>query len=365
MTVEPRPPADLADDQAFAALDAYCEALRSGQPAERDLVLRDHPSLAGAIDCLEQLQNLAATISTNPVPTGTEADPEAPTLPPPGRAIHSDLGLETPETHGRFGNYELLGLLGRGGMGVVYKARQLDLNRTVALKMILASQFASVDQLRRFQAEAQAAAGLSHPHVLQVHEAGCVNGQHYFAMQYVDGSSLADRLRQGPLPAEEAARCLVAVAHAVAYLHEHGVVHRDLKPSNILLDERRWPYVTDFGLVKMLEGNGELTGTGSGAILGTPSYMAPEQAAGRNAEVGALSDVYSLGAILYEMLTGRPPFLAATGFDTLVQVIESEPTLPHELRAGVPHDLELICMKAARQEVGASLPICRGAGPRS
>jgi serine/threonine-protein kinase len=177
-----------------------------------------------------------------------------------------------------------------------------------------------------------------------VHEAGLLHGQHYYAMEYVEGTSLAGKLRLGPMPAERAARCLGSVARAVGYLHERGIIHRDLKPANILIDGEYRPYVTDFGLVKMLAAETELTGTG--AIVGTPSYMAPEQAAGRNAEVSPLSDVYSLGAILYEMLTGRPPFREATPFDTLVQVLEGEPVPPRKLDPRIPVELETICQKA-------------------
>jgi serine/threonine-protein kinase len=353
-------PGDDCDAGMLAALDAYCEGLRLGQAPDRGELLKHHPSLAGMLGCLEDLQRMASTISP-PRPESDEQS-DAATVPPTAAA---DGEVLSPSGVRQFGHYELLGLLGRGGMGVVYKARQKELDRTVALKMILANEFTSPDQLRRFQAEARAAAGLSHPHVLPIYEAGCVNGQHFFTMRHVEGPSLAGLLSQEPLSPEAAARCLLAVARAVAYLHEHGIIHRDLKPANILLAngdaksghdtpsagsfdiaprQSFFPYVTDFGLVKMLEGRSDLTCTG--AIVGTPSYMAPEQAAGHNLEVGPLSDVYSLGAILYEMLTGRPPFREATPFDTLVQVIESEPTLPHELNAKVPRELELVCLKA-------------------
>jgi serine/threonine-protein kinase len=228
-------------------------------------------------------------------------------------------------------------------MGVVYKARQMGLERLVALKMILASHLASADQVRRFHAEAQAAARLSHPHILQVHEAGEVLGQHYFAMHYVDGVSLLDWLRGRPLAVDQTVGCLIQVARAVGYLHAHGIVHRDLKPANILLDKHGWPYVSDFGLAKLLEADSQLTG--SGMIVGTPSYMSPEQAAGKHAAIGPRSDLYSLGAILYEMLTGRPPFREAAPLDTLVQVLESEPARPSQLNRAVPRELELICLK--------------------
>jgi serine/threonine-protein kinase len=333
MSTEPYLPANREETQAAAILDAYVNALRAGQSAEQAALRAEHRELVTAFDCLDELDALAHAATEVP-------PPEAPTLPPEGGATSAQAG----EPPVGFGQYELLGTLGRGGMGVVYKARQKKLDRIVALKMILASQFASAEQVQRFHTEARAAAGLRHPHILQIYEAGLVLGQHYFAMQYVPGQSLAECLRKGMLAAEEAARCLLAVARAVGYLHQRGIVHRDLKPSNILLDEQGWPYVTDFGLVKSQVADRELTG--SGAIVGTPSYMAPEQAAGRNAEVGPLSDVYSLGAILYEALTGRPPFQATTPLDTLVQVLEGEPVLPRTLNPKVPRDLELICLKA-------------------
>ncbi len=226
-------------------------------------------------------------------------------------------------------------------MGVVYRARQIDLDRPVALKMILSSQLASPEALARFQEEARAAAGLTHPHIVTVYETGQIDGQPFFAMQLVDGCSLGQHAQQAPMPPEEAARIVYAVAEAVHHLHRHDIVHRDLKPSNILLDASGHPYVTDFGLVKILGGSQHTT---TGAIVGTPSYMSPEQAAGRK-DLGPASDVYSLGAILYELLTGRPPFREENPLDTLVQVLESEPTAPHRLRPAIPADLELICLR--------------------
>jgi serine/threonine-protein kinase len=243
-----------------------------------------------------------------------------------------------------FGNFELLGEIGRGGMGVIWKARQKGLDRVVAIKMILANHLASREQVERFVAEAKIMARLHHPHVVRIHETGQVAGQHYFVMEYIAGQSLAARVQStGPMPSDKAAHFVCTIARAVEHLHAQGIVHRDLKPSNILLDENDQPYVTDFGLVKMLGAGSQATTTG--AILGTPAYMAPEQAAGRAAEVGPLSDVYSLGAILYDLLTGRPPFQGESPVDTLLQVMEGEPTRPRWLAPEIPVRLEMIVLK--------------------
>ena len=242
-----------------------------------------------------------------------------------------------------FGKYELLEEIGRGGMGVVYKARQTDLDRLVAVKMILSAHLASPEQVRRFYAEARAAAKLSDPCIVAIHDVGEIRGQHFFAMEYVPGESLAQRLIRGPVPFAEAARMLQDVATAVDHLHEQGIVHRDLKPSNILLDPDDRPRVTDFGLAKMLQADGAMTHTG--AIVGTPGYMAPEQAAARAGEVGPASDIWGLGAILYELLTGRPPFAQDSPLETLVQVVEGEPERPSRRNPAVPRALELICLK--------------------
>ena len=242
-----------------------------------------------------------------------------------------------------FGPYELLGEVGRGGMGVVYRARQKGLDRIVAIKMILASHLASREQVERFYAEARAAAKLQDPRIVSIHDVGQIHGQHFFAMEFVSGPSLAQLVKNGPIDCAQAARYVLVVARAVSRLHQQGVVHRDLKPSNILLDDQGEPCVTDFGLAKMLSSDGPATR--SGAIVGTPSYMAPEQASGRRDNVGPLSDVYSLGAILYELLAGRPPFDAESPLDTLVQVIESEPPDLARLRDDIPRALEQICMR--------------------
>src|SRR5262249_45847650 len=211
-----------------------------------------------------------------------------------------------------FGDFELLEELGRGGMGVVYKAWQKSLGRQVALKMILRGEHASSGDVARFRVEAQAAAHLEHPNIVPVYAAGEHDGQAYFCMRYVEGQTLAEVLARGPMRPRDAASLLVAIARAVDFAHQRGIIHRDLKPSNILLDKEGEPHVTDFGLAKRVQGpaGGGLTLTG--AIIGTPAYMAPEQISGHRGTPGSASDIYSLGVILYEMITGRPPFQAPT-----------------------------------------------------
>ncbi len=295
--------------------------------------------------------------------------------------------------------YEILGELGRGGMGVVYKARQIGLNRIVALKMVLAGSHAGADELARFRAEAEAVARLQHSSIVQIYEIGECEGRPYFALEYVDGGTLAQKLAGTPLPPREAAQLIELLAQAVAYAHEHGIVHRDLKPANVLLQQERstsdnikmdtksrrgkdtglladsqnkssvsrsisrvssvrhsassvanvpFPKITDFGLAKQMDTDSSQTR--SGTIMGTPSYMAPEQAAGLSKDIGPTADIYSLGAMLYEMLVGRPPFRAATMLETLEQVRSQEPVAPSRLQPGLPRDLETICLKCLQKD---------------
>ncbi|MDA1162252.1 MAG: serine/threonine-protein kinase [Planctomycetota bacterium] len=273
------------------------------------------------------------------------------------RSLSSRGSVPLPEP---FDDYEPIAELGRGGMGVVYRARQSSLDRHVALKMILRGSLASPEDVARFQAEAEAAARLNHPNIVQVYDVGEHLGQPYFSMQYVEGTTLAQRLADGPLPSREAVRLLVPVCRGVAEAHRNGVLHRDLKPSNILIDDDERPFVTDFGLAKRIPPSGQPgtrdrattsveTLTNSGAIIGTPSYMAPEQAAGQRGQIGEASDVYSLGAILYAMLTGRPPFQAASPLDTVLMVLEQDPVPPRVLNPKADADLEMIAMKCLQK----------------
>lgn len=330
-------PAVDRDEILFEILEQLLEEARAGRPVDLDAAARQHPELA------DELRSLWATmlVAEDLGSTVARADEPWP--------VRLELSADLPRDPD-FGDYELLEELGRGGMGVVYRARQQTLNRVVALKMILRGDLASPDDVARFRAEAEAAARLQHPHIVPVYEVGEHRGRPYFSMQLVEGVTLAQRLAEGPLPAQQSAEILLPVCRAIAEAHRHGVLHRDLKPSNILIDRSGRSFVTDFGLAKRIDtaGGGESL-TNSGAILGTPGYMAPEQAAGQRGVVGPVSDVYSLGAILYAMLTGRPPFQAATPVDTLLLVLEQEPLPPRMLNPRADADLEMIALKCLQK----------------
>src|SRR6266700_1828098 len=251
-----------------------------------------------------------------------------------------------------FGDYELLSEIARGGMGVVYKARQKSLGRIVAVKMLLFGEQSGKDLAQRFRAEAAAAASLQHPNIVAIHEVGAHEGQPFFAMDFIDGQSLARVNAECEVRNAEwlrrAARYVKIVAEAIHYAHEHSILHRDLKPSNVLIDPFDQPRVTDFGLAKRLHHDSELTL--SGQVLGSPNYIPPEQAAAKRGLVGRRSDVYSLGAILYQLLTGRPPFVGETLTDTLQDVVNMEPVSPRLLNPNVPRDLETLCLKCLEKE---------------
>ena len=250
----------------------------------------------------------------------------------------------------QIGDYRIERILGRGGMGIVYKARQTKLGRDVALKMVLAGAHASDDVLTRFIAEAKAVAHLQHPNIVQIFEVGEHEGLPFFSLEYVDGNSLDKRVAGKPLPPEDAARLTITLCEAMQYAHEHGVLHRDLKPANILMTSAGVPKVTDFGLAKRLEDADDTSSTRTGTIMGTPSYMSPEQARGAVKELGPATDQYSLGAILYEFLTGRPPFVAPKPFDVILQVLRNEPISPKQFLPKMPVDIETICLKALQKD---------------
>ncbi len=377
----PSIPPDLA---SLRAVNAACERFEDGWEAGRAPRIEDVLAEVGEPDrgpLLEELVALEIQLrrerGERPDPAeyrirfpgresatteGSHTDADGDAEPDPGATIGPDETMfhqsSIPSRDGKppsdFDKFEILGVLGRGGMGIVYKAWQKDLKRLVAIKMIHAVHIDSPELARRFEEEARCAGGLQHPSIVRVHEAGQYQGRPYFAMEYLAGSGLDRILKDGPVDPKEAARLVATVALAVAYLHEEKVIHRDLKPSNIIMDGRGRPFVTDFGLMKLLGEDSNATSTG--AVLGTPSHMAPEQAAGRLDRVGPLSDVYGLGAILYSLLTGRPPFHAPTPMETLVQVIEGEPIPAARLRPGLARDLEHICMRCLEKEPADRYP---------
>src|SRR5262245_4966971 len=248
----------------------------------------------------------------------------------------------------RFGNYELLDEVGRGGMGGVYRARDLTLNRVVALKLMLAGQFATDREVKRFRTEAQAAARLDHPNIVPIYEFGELEGRPFLSMRFVDGTDLAEQLAGKPMDPRPIAQLMSTLARAIHYAHQRGVLHRDLKPANVLIDSGGQPHVTDFGLAKCLDSKDGLTL--SGAALGSPNYMAPEQAAGHPERLTTAADIYSLGAIMYELLTGRPPFRAETALETMRKVMDEPPLAPRLQHELTDRDLETICLKCMEKE---------------
>ena len=348
----------VREQRVNEVIAAYLEAVDAGETPDPKEFTAAHDDIAAELESFfanrDEFERMAEPLQ----PGGSEApmpQPDDPTLPPTDEPTEAPT-LGPTETAGvaigtmlrYFGDYELLDEIARGGMGVVYKARQVSLNRSVALKMILAGQLASEDDVKRFHAEAEAAANLDHPGIVPIYEVGEHEGQHYFSMGFVEGNSLSAKVADGPLPPKKAAEYTKKVAEAVAFAHQHGVIHRDLKPANVLLDGNDQPKVTDFGLAKKVEGDDGLTATGQ--ILGTPGYMPPEQASGKIDEVTETADLYSLGAILYNLLTARPPFQADNPLDTLMQVLEREPASPRTLNPKVPQDLETICLKCLEKD---------------
>jgi serine/threonine protein kinase/tetratricopeptide (TPR) repeat protein len=249
---------------------------------------------------------------------------------------------------GDFGDYELLEEVGRGGQGIVYRARQKNLNRTVALKVIGLGHWATEAHLKRFRREAEAAARLEHPGIVPIHEVGERDGSCYFSMKFVEGGQLDEVTKREPMPVRRAVELVAKVARTVHYAHEHGILHRDIKPGNILLDQKGEPHLTDFGLARLVETESTVTRTME--VLGTPSYMAPEQAVGNNAALAAETDVYGLGAVLYQLLTGQPPFAGGTTYETIKLLLDTEPRQPRALNAKIDRDLSTICLKCLEKD---------------
>ena len=329
-----------ADEQLDQLIADYLQQLDNGTAPTRDEFIAACPQFAGGLqEFFADLDHFAGEITI-------EKDAPHP---------EQHTGDESFPRVRYFGEYELLREIARGGMGVVYEARQKTLKRIVAVKMILSGALASEEDVKRFRTEAQAAAGLQHPGIVSIHEVGVCQGQHYFSMDLVEGCSLADLVTDKALPDEQAARYVKLVAEAVQFAHGQGTLHRDLKPSNILIarasDE---PRITDFGLAKQLNDDSGLTATG--ARLGTPSYMSPEQAAGETDQVGPVSDVYSLGAILYELLTGHPPFRGSTVMQTLTMAMDHEPVPPRQQNPAIPRGLETVCLKCLQKNPADRYP---------
>src|SRR5205085_5314288 len=244
--------------------------------------------------------------------------------------------------------YELLDEVGRGGQGVVFRARQKSLNRTVALKVISLGQWASKAHLKRFRLEAEAAARLEHPGIVPIHEVGERDGSCYFSMKFVEGGQLDEVVRRAPTSIRQAAELIAKVARTVHYAHEHGILHRDIKPGNILLDAKGEPQLTDFGLARLVEAESTITRTRE--ALGTPSYMAPEQAAGEYTKLSNATDIYGLGAVLYQLLTDHPPFAGGTTYETIKLLLDTEPRQPRLLNPKIDRDLSTICLKCLEKD---------------
>ena len=252
------------------------------------------------------------------------------------------------ELLGELGDYELLEEIGRGGQGVVFRARQKSLNRTVALKVISLGQWASKAHLKRFRREAEAAASLDHPGIVPIYEVGERDGSCYFSMKFVEGGQLDEVTKRSPMSIRQVAELIAKVARTVHYAHEHGILHRDIKPGNILLDKKGEPHLTDFGLARLIESESTVTRTME--VMGTPSYMAPEQAVGNHAAVSSATDIYGLGAVLYQLLTGHPPFAGGTSYETIKLLLDTEPRQPRLWNAKIDRDLSTICLKCLEKD---------------
>jgi serine/threonine protein kinase len=318
-------------DQVLELLVQWEEHRANCDSVSPEQLCPDNPQLLAQLrDRIARREKMLAALDLSPEESGSFAAGPAPgTLP-------------------QIDGYEILELIGQGGMGVVYKARQFGLNRIVAIKMILSGVNASPQELKRFRSEAEAVARLAHPNIVQIFEIGEQNTCPYLTLEYVPGGSLAQQIEGVPLPPRRAADLVLALAKGIQHAHDRGIVHRDLKPGNVLIHADGTPKIADFGLAKHAEGN--LAHTMTGAIIGSPTYMSPEQAAGSGAEIGPATDVYALGVILYEMLTGRPPFKGDSVIATIQQVREQDPLPPRLVQPKIPRDLETICLKCLEKK---------------
>ncbi len=356
---------DERDRRLHEVIAGYLEDLEAGRRPDRSALQARHPDLAGELASFfanrEHLERLTAPFRDDPV------QGDSPALLPftanlagggerpatrSGASRTSDAPDSITGRVGYFGDYELVEVIAEGGMGVVFKARQVSLDRVLAVKMIRAGRFATADDVQRFRLEAEAAAQLDHPNIVPIYEIGEHDGHHYFSMKLVEGGILSAHIERYAGHPRAAAALVEAIARAVHYAHQRGILHRDLKPANILLSARpgeppgRWtPLVADFGLAKRVEGAHTAGPTRSGSIIGTPGYMAPEQAGGPREAITTAVDIHALGAILYELLTGRPPFRADTVLETLRLVREQEPSRPRTINPGIDRDLETIALK--------------------
>ena len=337
-----QPDSSTAYEQRLAdLLSELTDAICRGEPVDFGSVCNENPEYAGD---LRKLWGAVLVTDT----AGAISD-EAPRDTQAGSAEDSSTRWRSLSLPVTIGDYQLIEEIGRGGMGVVFRAAQISLDREVAVKMILRGRLASEADLQRFLAEAAATAKLEHPNIVPVYDVGDFDGRPYFSMQCVDGQTLKDRLSDGPIDPREAAEIVSKIARAVEFAHSQGVLHRDLKPSNILIAADGTPMIMDFGLAKQVDTDDGLTR--SGMLVGTPAYMSPEQASAQRGAVGPASDVYSLGCVLYFALTGRAPFVAETSMELVMLVIEQDPPPPRALRPRLDRDLEMIVIRCLQKPI--------------
>lgn len=338
MSTAPDSSSNDHDERLAEVLSVMTDQIAQGIPVDIDQVCRENPDLS------RDLRSLWGAVLVADVAGVAGPANDAATL---NSGTDSSTSVAEFSLPCVIGDYELQEEIGRGGMGVVYLGRQTNLDREVAVKMISPSRLASEEDIARFNSEATAAAQLEHPGIVPVYEVGQLDGRAFFSMQYIQGPTLAELIAKGPIDQRQAARIVAMVARAVQHAHTSGVLHRDLKPSNILLDSENRPLVTDFGLAKQIAEDTGVTRTG--AVLGTPKYMSPEQAAGRRNQMGPTTDVYSLGCVLYHALCGRPPLVADSAVELVLMILEQEPLPPRSLRPNIDHDLEMIVIRCLQK----------------